>query len=256
MTDIKAPLRVHVVPVGAEIDRIVLPLIRQRADRVYLIKREGEELCQDLLDTVIEKIDELKIEMIQKECDLFDLNECVRKIGWIVINESKEGNSLFLNISSSSTIASIGCMLVSVIWGGEPYYVFPETYTAIHGGNLKGPMSHGMKNMWNVPFPPIRRPEKKLIHCLKFIEEKEPMKKKDLITRLVKEKLIDEGPAPTKHRIVTERFVKPLTAWGYIEEEGQTQSKRFNLTQAGRDALHIYSIEFEDSNPFEKNDSN
>ena len=49
----KPELRIHIVTVGFQIRRITEPLIRERADKVYLITRTHEDKATAYLDKVM-----------------------------------------------------------------------------------------------------------------------------------------------------------------------------------------------------------
>lgn len=55
---IKYPRRIHISPVGFEIDRVVLPLIQMEADKVWLIAERDPDLDKGkpYFDKVIEDI--------------------------------------------------------------------------------------------------------------------------------------------------------------------------------------------------------
>ena len=62
-------LRVHVAPVGFEVDRIVLPAVDMKADRVWLIEHnkpnidEGHQFVKSIRD----KLKQARIECLQTE---------------------------------------------------------------------------------------------------------------------------------------------------------------------------------------------
>jgi len=81
-----AKLRVHIAPVGFEIDRIVIPAKKMKADKVWLIRHSNRS--EDKATKYLEKIQkDLKKEKIQVEFaeadrnDIFDiLKNCKRNI--------------------------------------------------------------------------------------------------------------------------------------------------------------------------------
>ena len=80
-----AKLRVHIAPVGFEIDRIVLPAIEMKADKVWLIRNEN--LATEKAGSYIAKITaELKKEKISVQTvgsdrnDIFKILKTVKDI--------------------------------------------------------------------------------------------------------------------------------------------------------------------------------
>jgi len=51
-------LRVHIAPVGFEIDRVVIPAIKMKADKVYLLRHNdySEDKSGPYLDKIVKKL--------------------------------------------------------------------------------------------------------------------------------------------------------------------------------------------------------
>ena len=60
----KVKKRIHIAPVGFEVDRIVLPAIRYKADKVYLLVHndKSEDKAGDYISRVIKELKAAKIE--------------------------------------------------------------------------------------------------------------------------------------------------------------------------------------------------
>ena len=69
-------LRIHIVTVGFQIRRITEPLIRERADKVYLITRAHEDKATAYLDKVMKILRKERYLQVEKRgmniWDLFD----------------------------------------------------------------------------------------------------------------------------------------------------------------------------------------
>jgi len=103
--------RIHIAPVGFEIDRIVLPAVEMKADLVYLVVHDN--LSTDKAQkyhTEIQK--QLKKQKIKTETvyanrfRLFDIIGVVKKL----IQENRK-DSFYVNVASGSKIHAIGCMM-------------------------------------------------------------------------------------------------------------------------------------------------
>ena len=72
----KPGLRVHIATVGFQVRRITEPLIRERADKVYLITRSHEDKATAYLDKVMKIIRKERYLQVEKRgmniWDLFD----------------------------------------------------------------------------------------------------------------------------------------------------------------------------------------
>ncbi|MCI4354501.1 MAG: DUF6293 family protein, partial [Thermoplasmata archaeon] len=45
--------RIHVAPVGFEVERVTQPILAERADRVYLLTRSGDDAAAPFVDEVV-----------------------------------------------------------------------------------------------------------------------------------------------------------------------------------------------------------
>ena len=76
-------LRVHIAPVGFEVDRIALPAIDMKADRVWLITddKPKEDEGSKFVKLIQRKLKEVRIECFQAEADRIDLFDILRVQG-------------------------------------------------------------------------------------------------------------------------------------------------------------------------------
>ena len=131
------PLRVHIAPVGYDIDRVVIPLERMAADRVWLVKERNEteddglEYYQGIINDLEKRLSQCEVK--NKPCDLInrDLFDILRAYREIIGEESQ--NHIYINVSTGTKIHSIAGMLVSMIFKEEksdiyPCHVAPEDY--------------------------------------------------------------------------------------------------------------------------------
>jgi len=88
-------LRVHLAPVGFEIDRIVLSAIKRKADRVWLLVHENRS--EDKAGPFIEKITKMlkkeNIEVVIAYHDRLSLFKIIKSIKEII--EKEKGNSVY-----------------------------------------------------------------------------------------------------------------------------------------------------------------
>lgn len=252
------PLRVHIAPVGYDIDRVVLPLERMAADRVWLVKERNEaeddglEYHQGIINDLQKRLP--RCEVKNKPCDLVnrDLFDILRAYREIIEEESQ--NHIYINVSTGTKIHSIAGMLVSMIFKEEksdiyPYYTVPEDY---NGKTASGrPLVTGCKEIQSIPSYKIERPREDLINVLKIIEELTQNG-----TRLTKNILIEkldeihylelqkkhgyrsrQDEKSAKYRALDRKYIQPLIGWNFIEVVGTGTRREIQLTAEGRNIL-------------------
>ena len=108
--------RIHIAPVGFEIDRIVLPAVEMKADLVYLVIHDN--LANDKAKkyhTEIQK--QLKKKKIKTEtvyANRFRLFDIIRVVKEIITDHRKD--SFYVNVASGSKIHAIGCMMACMMF--------------------------------------------------------------------------------------------------------------------------------------------
>jgi len=168
-------LRVHVAPVGFEIDRIVLPAIQMKADKVWLITHSNtsDDKGRQFVTSIREKLKQERIECLQMEADRTELFDTLRTLRIIILRE--KGNSVLVNVSVGSKIQAIAsmmaCMMFKDIAMIKPYYVVPQKYTSSLAEEEKQE-TEGLKKMIPMPEYKIELPDEKLIRCMAIINQR------------------------------------------------------------------------------------
>ena len=126
----KPELRIHIVTVGFQIRRITEPLIRERADKVYLITRAHEDKATAYLDKVMKILRKEKYLQVEKRAmDIWNLFDCLQTYKKIINEEEEKGGKdahVYINVSTGSKVSSIAGTLACMIWKGTPYYAHIE----------------------------------------------------------------------------------------------------------------------------------
>jgi hypothetical protein len=239
--------RVHICPVGFEVDRVLKPLLDPRADKVWLVVKKSSAVNPDLANSYIRAIKEElakeKIEYFETSCDINDLDDILRTLGDIFKKE--KNNEIFINVSSGNKVMAIAGMMACMMWEGTPYYVIPERYNPI-----TEPMTFGMKRLIVLPSYKIDKPPEVVLECISLLSKrsKHGVSKKTLIKHFEEKNLLNIQPVEgkdditvqAKYRHLDEHILKPAKNWGYVIEEGQTRNKRIRLTDAGRNAIKVF----------------
>lgn len=109
-------LRIHIAPVGFEVDRIVIPAENMKADRVWLIihSNSQEDAGQHFSKQITKSLEERRIELRLDKADRTDLFDTLRVLRKIIFQEAN--NAILINVSSGSKIQSIASMMACMIF--------------------------------------------------------------------------------------------------------------------------------------------
>ncbi len=254
--------RVHIAPVGFEIDRVTEPLKRMEADKVYLFaeKTENAEKLEHYISEIKKELSRegsKKIEIEQRGWNLseIELYATLREYRKIIDEES--GNDIFINVSTGSKIHAIAGMIASMIFkdGNKtimPYYVIPESYADNPANNEQ--YTKGCKEIRTLPNYRIEKPPDEIMDVLAIIDKiegnkdgenkRKPVTKKILIEELEKEGIVlttisdkDSKSDAGKYNALQRKYIKPLTDWGYIKLDSRSKRSRIEVTEEGRNAL-------------------
>ncbi len=248
--------RVHIAPVGFEIDRVVEPLKRMEADKVYLFaeKTENAEKLQHFIDEIRKELNRegsKKIEIEQRGWELSEIELYATLREYRKIIDQEEGNDIFINVSTGSKIHAIAGMIASMIFKDGtktimPYYVIPESYADRPANNEQ--YTTGCKEIKTLPNYRIEKPSDDIMDVLMKISEIEKtgatVTKKILIETLEK----DHIPLTTtadknskndagKYNALQRKYLKPLEEWKYIKIDDKSKRPRIEITEEGRNAL-------------------
>ena len=165
-------LRIHIAPVGFEIDRIVIPARRLKADKVYLLIHDNpsEDKAAAFSEKIKNQLKKSKIKFQTISADRLDLFAIIRTVKEILENE--KDNIVYVNVASGSKIQSLGCMMACMIIKDrkniKPFYPEAEEYAGFKGKQ----QSYGVKEMKPLPTFEIHTPKQELVQTLNIIKEK------------------------------------------------------------------------------------
>jgi hypothetical protein len=127
---------IHIIPLGHEIDRAVIPFDITKADHVYILT--GLEEINSRVDmskqqrffaeTVRKKLEEKGITITCKHVNLFDLLEVMKTISKIIVDEKANKNRIFVNMSAAGRLTSVAATLVGMAHNVQVYYVHADKY--------------------------------------------------------------------------------------------------------------------------------
>jgi len=236
--------RIHIAPVGFEIDRIVLPAVEMKADLVYLVVHDN--LSTDKAQkyhTEIQK--QLKKQKIKTETvyanrfRLFDIIGVVKKL----IQENRK-DSFYVNVASGSKIHAIGCMMACMMFDDRdnihPFYPQADKYPVYKNNEQQ---TYGVKEIHALPTYQLLTPKQDLLEALKIIKEHDGRIQKKVLAEIAEErKILNIGARKENHSnarfaSLDKKIIQPLlNTWGFIEEEKIGKNRWISFTDDGKNA--------------------
>ena len=241
-----AKLRVHIAPVGYEIDRIVLPAKQERADRVWLLLHENksDDKAGPFVTKITKQLEKLNIEIKEEYHDRRDLFKIIRAVKNILIKE--KGNEIYVNLASGSKIQAIGTMMACMMFNDDdsihPFYVEAAIYP---GFDEKQPLSTGIKDIVNVPPYSIKTPDQKLIDALKIIKDNSGKLTKKEMAKLAEENNIitinakEKNHSMARFASLDKNIIQPLEEWGFVEVNKVGRNRWISITEEGNNAAEF-----------------
>ncbi len=236
-------LRVHVAPVGFEIDRIVLSAKKMKADKVWLLvhRTPSEDKARTFIEKIKNQLRKANIEVATALHDRLDLFNIIKTVKEIIQNEKE--NDVYVNLSSGSKIHAIGCMMACMMFNDrkniKPFYAEAEHYPGFEGKQ----QSTGVKKILSVPAYEIQIPRSELIQALKIIKEHDGRITKKEMAKLAEEKDLivvnarDENFEQARFASLDKNIIQPLVdQWKFIEVEKIGRNRWIKITEAGSQA--------------------
>ena len=241
-------LRIHIAPVGFEIDRIALPARQMRADRVWLLMHgdKTKDRAIGYMEKIRAQLKKEKIDVHIAYTNRFDLFKILKAVREIV--EKEKDNDIFINCSSGSKIQAIACMMACMMFQGKtkltPYYAEPVSYASVKGEQL----SSGLKTVVKLPAYEIHTPKLILVQALSIINEHGgKITKKDMASLADEKKLIvvnakEENFQQARFASLDKNIIQPLLhEWKFIEVERIGRTRWIRMTPEGRGAVEFLS---------------
>ncbi len=240
-------LRIHIAPVGYEIDRVVHPAKQEKADRVWLLLHENksDDKSSPFIAKITNHLEKSGIEVKQEDHDRRDLFKIIRAIKNIVDRE--KGNEIYVNLASGSKIQAIGTMMACMMFNDKknihPFYVEAKNY---RGVDAKQPVSTGIKEIQDVPPYSIKIPDERLIRALEIIKENNGKLTKKEMARISEENKIiiinaqEENHSMARFASLDKNIIQPLEEhWKFIKVEKIGRNRWITLTQEGKNAIEF-----------------
>ena len=228
--------RVHVVPVGYEHDRVVLPAERLDADRVVLLENPDDDYPYP--DRARDRLDELGIDHETRACDLFDLYDSIGVVADAVTDYADD--DVYVNLAAGGKVTAIGGMIACMATGATPFYVRAERY-----GEAADGASEGVADVSRLPTYPIDRPSTEQVAVLEHLVVEGARTKKQLIEFGKAEGLSfvadhDASNRKAEYRLLDSHVVDSLVENGYVEIDAAGRTKRVTVTERGANTCRAF----------------
>ena len=236
-------------------DRIVLPAIRKKADRVWLItdRISDDDKGSPYAESIEKKLKASHIDCLQASADRIDLFVILRALRTIILFE--KGNYILVNVSVVSKIQAIASMMACMMFKDmatiKPYYVVPEKYNTLLLEEKKKQETEGMKDIITLPEYKIEIPSEKLIKCMHMINQDRDNKitKRELKDLALNKNLIQVGKKDSldkearkdqaAYMALNKNLIEPLIEWKFISVEKIGSRHIVSLTNEGLNALRF-----------------
>ena len=254
----KVKKRIHIAPVGFEVDRIVQPAITYSADMVYLLihNNKSEDKAGSYAERVIEELKKEKIETKKVFADWRDVESITKEARKLFLNLS--GNDIYVNIASGSKNHAIALDRAIMTLGDQSniieFYAESEAYEGFKPG--KQQLSKGVREVKEIPKRKMVLPDNKLLGAMTIIRDYNETErgctrtcKKDHkhIQKKIKKKqlanaCVERGLLPGTGNILTaldKNIIQKLeNEWDFIQIEKIGQSYYVGLTPQGEAHVH------------------
>ena len=241
-----ARLRIHIAPLGFESDRVVLPAIDMKADKVWILTHNDPKKtdAQSYLNDIKSRLKKSRIEFEIMRLNRLDLSSTIKGVRTIM-NEGEE-NTYYVNVSSGSKIQAVACTMACMMFNQQnnliPYYVQPKDYYEYEGGQ----MSMGLEKIIYVPKYEIKIPEDRLVQSLQIIKTNDNRITKSNLATVAEEKgIIKIGAKMDNHKqarfaSLDKNIIQPLkNDWGFVKENKDGRTRWVELTPEGERILEI-----------------
>ena len=239
-----ATFRVHIAPLGFEIDRIVIPLKETKADKLWLLVHEktAEDKSGPYLENIRKQCKKLGVKLEISYADRLSIFKVIKSVKEIITQE--ENNYIYVNVASGSKIQAIACMMACMILKGckniQPFYAEPESYAAFEGKQ----QSFGIKDTIPLPTYEIQTPKPKLLQALKIIHDakNQKMTKKEMAEIAEEQEIIlinseEKNHSQARFASLDKNIIQPLVdEWNFVEIEKIGRNRWIKITQEGIDA--------------------
>jgi len=240
-------LRVHIAPVGFEIDRIIIPAVEMKADKVWLVVHDNvaEDKASKYRDKIEKLLEKKGIKTETVYANRLRLFPIIKAVTEIIFKERK--NDIYVNVATGSKIHAIGCMMACMLFDDRdkihPFYAQAEKYPE-YDGTLQ--QTYGVAEVYPLPTYRIGTPKPELIKAMDIIKKAGGrIQKKKMAEEAEKSNIITvnarkQNFTQARFASLDKNIVQPLVdTWRFVEVEKIGRNRWLKLTEDGN-----YAAEF------------
>jgi hypothetical protein len=245
--------RIHIAPVGFEVERVTEPILSERADRVYLITRPDDDAGRPFVEEVLRRLraQPRPIEVEVRRANIWDVFEALAEMRAIFGQEQRLDRHapntvpIRVNVSTGTKITAIAGTLACMLWKGEPYYA--QVSRAWYSGLTPKvrPINDVVTRIDPVSVYELRAPTNELVQVLEALERRGgELRKRELIREL---RLDSTGgrdgrslSPQAQHSRLRSRLDPLEGKWGFVVTSQPGGRGRVRLTPQGRLALALF----------------
>lgn len=250
-TSLHARLRVHFVPVGDQVERMVVPAQRLRADVVLFVTQSRKDDYRSDLERALTLIRKGKAQADVIECDIWDAPTVVNEVGAVVT--SAPNHDYFFNVSTGAKPACLGGSMASMFVPVRPYYQPVEYEGSVGQGKRPSRLLDDIQFFPTFKAPPFGKTDAETLQFI--VESKVPLRKKELMDQLKQLKLI----APKERAEVTKQafhaqtdvILARLESWGFIHVRERGRRMRIEATDLGQGGARMFDYILHPRTPLE-----
>jgi uncharacterized protein DUF6293 len=244
--------RIHIAPVGFEVERVVEPVVTDRADRVYLVTRDGDDAARPFLEEVERRLAKARwpVEVALVPTPIWDVFGTLGVYRRIFESERRADRNasdvvpIRVNVSTGTKITAIAGTLACMLWRGEPYYVqVSRAWYSSLTPRVRA-VNDIVRSIDPVSVYELRAPNRELVEVIEALEAAGgSLRKRELIRALGLERPIDGGTPPSaqaQHSRLRLRLGPLESKWGFVEADRSGGRGRVRLTPQGHLALTLF----------------
>ncbi len=233
--------RVHIIPIGDDnLDRIIIPIIKGKADRVYLITMKEKDVFSELVKKTQQKMKDAQIEVKIVYIDMQNFKDLILILSKIIKEEHINQNQIYLSTSTGGNLAAAATMFVSTLFHVIPYFCIKDFQNnTIKTDIIKIPSFH-----LNPPSKNLILFLKKISQRLNKIHNKGISKKECLhIMKEIHPKETFSGTSGDYNKLKF-KYLDKLIEKNFINVENQLRGK-VSTTEEGILAMELYSLYYD-----------
>lgn len=247
--------RIHIAPVGFEVERVTHPILEERADRAYLLTRSGDDAARPFVEEVTRRLRAAPrpVEVIVRRAGIWDVFASLGELRRIFEEEQRSDRRagatvpIRVNVSTGTKITAIAGTLACMLWKGEPYYVqVSESWSCHHTPKLRK-VNDVVRRVDPVSVYELRTPAPELVELLEALDRRGgTLRKRELIQELGLDRARAEDPhartptAQAQHSRLRHRLDPLEQRWGFVATDRAGARGRVHLTEQGRLALALF----------------